>query len=120
MEEQITIEQFADHPTSQMVKELGFNERCYEYGSEGLFGYPSWWQIKQFLWEKYKFTVCVDINRDKECHCCVRDYNMEIIIPSDILSENWKPKFFDSPIEAERDAIRKAVKHLHEQLNRNI
>lgn len=77
---------------------------------------PTYWEVKKWFWEKHKMVVCVDINRDKQCHCCIRGYDMGIIIPEDILSDNWKPNFHDSPIIAEMDGINKAIEYLHKQI----
>lgn len=100
---------FLDYEHTQMLNDLGLIRK------EGENLYPSYWEVKKCLWEKYKMVVCVDINRNKENHCCIRNQTMDIIIPADILSENWKPDFYDSPITAEIEAIKKVILELYKK-----
>lgn len=76
---------------------------------------PSYWAVKEWLWNRHRLVVNVDINKNKQCFCCIRDESMNIIIPGNILSENWIPYFFDSPIDAEIDGIKKIIAHLYDE-----
>lgn len=129
---------FLDFEDSKMLRILGFNQLCYDafilstgekrnpssFDHAADFNHvvyidscsrPTYGQVKIWLWEKHKMVVCVDINRNKENHCCIRNETMDIIIPADILSENWKPDFYDSPITAEIEAIKKVIQELYKQ-----
>lgn len=114
---------------AQMLLELGF-PLSFKYKVHSSNGYadnpsdvpeptkeylePTYWEVKQWLWEKHKMVVCCDISRDKDCHCVIRGEDMGIIIPEILEKPDDIPRF-NSPITAEIEGIKKAVQYLHSQ-----
>lgn len=95
--------QLADYDFTKLLEELGLTEK-----QTGVM-YPSWWQIKEWLWQNYKITFVVkQAVGFKVFDCRVQeDYAREYVV------ETWK---FESPILAEIDGIKKVVEHLHKKL----
>lgn len=115
----------SDFPTAKMLKELGFDENInawysyynkesrliihsqyFDYNNECFkkderYSAATWWQIKEWLWLKYKLYITIEEYKNKfqffvwkrKVNFCLHD--------DDIL--------FDSPITAETEAIKQAV-----------
>lgn len=121
---------FADHKTSAMLREMGFDELCmggYEdetlkasmirtiknsdYENREVLCAPLWQETKDWLWEKHEIWIYPIrwISEKGEF-----DYRL-------MEKKEWiltlKPfNSFDSPVIAEVEAIKRVVEYLHQQL----
>lgn len=118
-------DQFVDYETAEMLKELGFDEKCFawyiiedktiviekcETNTIGVLKSPLWQQVEQWLWEKLETSIHVDVN-----HICkIYLSNGEEIFLG--LDKGDMP--FLSPITAKNKGIKAAVKHLHQQIKK--
>ncbi len=124
--------QFSDKETSQMVKELGFDEECTHIISQrevlalcrfkdGIYvslknsddvakkycTAPLWQQIEEWLWEKESRTWINIVRNLGEYSFSVFQEGIQISMPS---------AKFDSPLTAKREGIKAVVKYIHKQL----
>lgn len=127
-------ENFCDYETSKMLKELGYNEVCLAWFTdraddktqlqqmsfemsayysedeiknsevdEEVYCAPLWQQAKQWLWEKHKMAIYPEI---------LSGYYYKIFKRGEIPIGGLTK--YDSPIEAEIEGIKAAVKYLWE------
>ncbi len=124
-------EQFADYETSKMLKELGMEEVCFAsidsesiihplqiddyqellfeqeisaYNDKPCVPSPLWQQVKQWLWDKHKIILEVDEVENGKIYCSVSKLNESYLFETEVSF---------SPITAEIEGIKAAVKYLH-------
>lgn len=120
--------QFADYETSKILKELEFNDECFgfyaynpiydEYilfngiktdkGNTAALAAPLWQQIEEWLWNN---KIFIEINRLVHEKFCFVVYMGDPIYH--IYSFNKKIES-NSPIDYRIEAIKYAIKYLHE------
>lgn len=117
-------DQFVDYETAKMLKELGFDEKCFawyiiqektiviekcETNTIGVLKSPLWQQVEQWLWEAHKIRFIIE-----GCSCfCLYVCDSE---QREIYSD--RSEKFLSPITAKNEGIKAAVKYLHRQIKK--
>jgi len=138
MDAQNLQENLYDFETSKLLKELGFDEECRDYYSadeddcgtmpnlEGVnwnqnvnfISAPTWWQVKQWLWEKHKINIEITFAKSSSK---MRDYRKFVWFI--YVDGFWKNEFsdkqeFDSPVTAEIEGIKQAVEYKFKELKK--
>lgn len=123
----------SDYETAKTLKEIGFNFGCLtffynkdfrfvrnpEYDSilnaehnethEEWIECPTWWQIKQWLWDKHQ----ISIEREEKNHSKKgRLFRCWLSTEADVV---WQSEWFDSPITTEIEGIKQAIKYLYKK-----
>ena len=127
-----TEENFLPFAESKMLKELNYDKGGIAYFDNknvlrSAIGFrggalradelvaPLYQEVEAWLWERYKFVVCVDICHDHACTYVIREKGAGIIIPEVVETED---DFFrcDSPITAKNEGIKQVIRKLHKEL----
>lgn len=116
-------EQFLDYDHSKMIKDLGFDEKCmahYEnkklniicldnknsyYKPNTIITAPSWYQVEEFFWKKYKAYIMINVGeKDYVASLVSEDGNWDFILFNDKI---------DSPVIAKNEGIKKSIEWLY-------
>lgn len=107
------------HPTQTLVsnKNLDFLSDPDSIGVLDLVQAPLWQQIEQWLWDKHKLVICVDITNahDRSCVYVVRSGETSGIILPEIVESSKSFKRFPSPITSKQEAIKDTIQYLFKQ-----
>ena len=108
MDEQI----ISDKETLDMLKIIKMEHTsfaCYTGESPPKYKITNWHEIKEFLWDRYKMSICWEnkasahfgwLFRHGQCECELSGYDSKL----------------ESPIEAEINGIKKAIEYVHSNL----
>jgi len=120
-------ENFLPYEHSKMLKELGFDEKCFAFHSntnliiqechsadikphwDRTFLAPLWQQVEEWLWNTHKISI--------ECECVsVHDIMFKVRVYKFMRGEAGLIQYlhFDSPIIGKMEGIKKAIEYLHE------
>jgi len=120
-------EQLLDYEHSMMLKELGMNEETLAYthyggGKNAFFidhstekyngrksgdfvAHPLWKQAEQWLWENHRFVFDIWMKGNS--------FYTEARTPENSRDVICQSDYFDSPIAARQDGIKRAIEYLH-------